>query len=131
MKVRTWDKIEIPDPNVLAVRDKTGCLWRRKSSDEWVCVAMGDPDPWGAHSWRDRSTASWMDVLTYAPLRETSEAAERFEKVGPIEITQAAVDAVAKVHICDDHYHCDRCAESVIRVALEALGFQIDPAGVA
>ena len=127
--MRTWDKIEIPDPNVLAVRDKTGCLWRRKSSDEWVCVAMGDPDPWGAHSWRDRSTASWMDVLTYAPLRETSEAAERFEKVGPIEITQAAVDAaVEAADICG---HCDACAQKVIRAALEALGFQVDPAEVA
>ena len=68
--------------------------------------------------------------------REGREVARRLftlatKEVGPIEITQAAVDAVVKVHICDDHYLCDRCAESVIRVALETLGFQIDPAEVA
>jgi len=129
MKVRTWDKIEIPDPSVLAVRDNVGYLWRRKSSDQWVCMPKDHPNPWSDLSRGAIAAASWMDVLTYAPLRETSEASERFEKVGPIEITQAAVDAaVEAADICG---HCDACAQKVIRAALKALGFEVDPAEVA
>lgn len=119
MTLRTWKPLEEPT-DIEGVRDRDGSLWRPGRDSGWFECGEGS-DGWSQSV--DRVGSSWASVLDFAPLREVTEAGER---VGPVEVTKAMLDAAASAAVATPApAGTYKLVRVIIEAALRAGGYEV------